>query len=209
MVGGFGRGGTPFTLLEQLADMGDSIHDLTVIKNDASEPDLGIGPLFKRNMVRTLISTHIGLNPDLIERMNRKEVHVELFPQGIFAEKIRAAGAGIPGILTDIGIDTHVAEGKPTITLHNATYLIEEALPGDLAFIYVDQIDTMGNCRWKGSNCNMNMIMGTACRRVVAEAAEIVETGCIPPEDVQLPGLFIHAIVKSGQRRHMQERTRK
>ena len=202
LVGGFGRGGTPFTLLEYLADHPGRFGDLTLVKNDASEPHLGLGPLFSAGMVRRLVSTHIGLNPDLIARMNAGEVDVTLIPQGIFAEKIRAKGAGIPAFLTDIGIDTPIAESKQQVVLGGRQYLLEEALGGDVSLLSADRVDRMGNCWWRGSNRNMNVAMGTASPKVIVEAFEIVEVGAISPEDVHLPGLYADAIVQAEPRRH-------
>ena len=202
LVGGFGRGGAPFSLLEYLADHADAFGNLTLVKNDASEPHLGLGPLFRAGMVKTLISTHIGLNPEVIAMMNRGEVAVTLIPQGIFAEKIRAKGAGIPAFLTDIGIDTPLAEGRDKVVLNGRPYLIEEALGGDVSLLCADKVDRMGNCWWRGSNRNMNVVMGTASRHVIVEAFDIVDLGAIPPEDVQLPGLYVDAVVQAENRRH-------
>ncbi len=202
MVGGFGRGGAPFTLLETLADRSEQYRDLVLIKNDASEPHLGVGPLIRQGMARGLISTHIGLNPDAIERMNRGEIEVTLIPQGIFAEKIRAAGAGIPAFLTDIGLDTAVAEAKETIVVDGVPLLLERALRGDVALLCADKADSLGNCWWRGSNRNMNPLMAMACPVVLVEAKEIVEVGAIAPEDVHLPGIFVTCVVPAEARRH-------
>lgn len=204
MIGGFGRGGTPFSLIYALADAPARYRELTLIKNDANEPELGIGLLLAAGQVRRLISTHIGLNPRCIEQMNAKEVEVELIPQGIFAERIRAGGAGIPGFLTDIGVDTVIAEGKPRVELDGVSYLLERALRGDVALLCADRVDRAGNCWWRGSNRNMNVVMGGACERVIVEAKEIVPIGSIAPEDVQLPGVFVDAVVPAGPRRHVQ-----
>ena len=204
MIGGFGRGGAPFTLLEHLSDCPDKFTDLTLIKNDGSEPDLGVGPLFQKGIASALVSTHIGLNPDLIARMNRGEVSVILHPQGIFAEKIRAAGAGIPAFLTDIGIDTPIAEGKERMAFNGKTYLIEPALHGDVALIAADRVDPLGNCYFRGSNRNMNVVMGSACKTVLVEALTLVDVGAIAPEAVHLPGIFVTAIVQAEPRRHVQ-----
>lgn len=204
LVGGFGRGGTPFSLLEHLADRPAEYGGLTIVKNDANEINLGVGMLTRRGMVRRVISTHIGLNPELIDQMNRGEVQVELIPQGIFAERLRAAGAGIPAFLTDVGLCTPVAEGKPTVELRGRTYLLEEALRGDVALLCADRADRAGNCCWLGSNANMNPVMGTAAEKVIVEAKEIVETGQIRPEEVHLPGLFVDALVQAGPRRHLE-----
>ncbi len=204
MVGGFGRGGVPFSILEYLADQGERFRDFTLIKNDANEPGLGIDLLLSARRVRKLISTHIGLNPNFIEQMNRGEVECELVPQGIFAERIRAGGAGIPAFLTDIGVGTEIAQGKRTIELDGTEYLLEKALRGDVALVAADRVDRMGNGWWRGSNRNMCIVMASACNRVIVEAKEIVEPGEIPPEDVHLPSVFVDAVVKARPRRHMQ-----
>ncbi len=205
MVGGFGRGGVPFSLLEYMADRPDKFRDLTLIKNDANEPDLGIGPLLARGMVRKLIATHVGLNPAFIDQMNRGEVEAVLMPQGIFAERIRAGGAGIPAFLSDIGLGTELAEGKPTLELDGETFLVEKALRGDVAMICADRADRIGNAWFRGSNRNMCVVMASACDRVIVEAKEIVEVGGIAPEEVHVPSVFVDAVVPAGPRRHVEE----
>jgi len=203
MVSGFGRGGTPFTILEHLADNEERFRDLTLVKNDANEEDLGIGMLIRRGMAKRLIATHIGLNPESIRLMNEKKLEVELVPQGIFAERIRAGGAGIPAFLTDIGVGTLVAEGKQTMTLDGRELILERALRGDVGLICADRVDPMGNCWWRGSNRNMAVVMATACERVIVEAREIVEVGAIAPEEIHLPGVFVDAVVPAAERRHI------
>lgn len=205
MVNGFGRGGVPFSILEFMAAHEAGFRELTLVKNDANEPDLGIGMLLKRGMARRLITTHIGLNPDFIAQMNRGEVACEIVPQGIFAERIRAGGAGIPAFLTDIGEGTVIADGKQTVQLDGRTLILERALRGDVALICADIVDRAGNCRWRGSNRNMGVVMGMACDRVIVEAKEIVPAGAIAPEDVHLPGVFVDAVVQAGPRRHILE----
>lgn len=202
MVGGFGRGGTPFTLLEYLADHSGDFRDLTLIKNDANEPDLGVGPILAKGMVRRMITTHIGLNPQFIDQMNRGEVETEFVPQGIFAERIRAGGAGIPAFLSDIGLGTEVADGKTTVTLDGRELLLERALRGDVALVCADVVDRTGNAWWRGSNRNMCVVMANACERVIVEAKRIVEIGELEPEAVHLPGVFVDAVVQARPRRH-------
>lgn len=203
MVGGFGRGGTPFSMLEYLADHASEYTDLTLMKNDANEPDLGVGMLLERGMVRKMVSTHIGLNKSLISQMNRGEVEVDLIPQGIFAERIRAGGAGIPAFLSDIGLGTVIAEDKPTVELDGETYLLERALRGDVAMFRADRVDQTGNCWWRGSNRNLCSVMGTACDHVVVEAEEIVGLGNIEPENVHLAGVYVDAVVQASIPRHL------
>ena len=203
MVGGFGRGGTPFSMLEHMADHASKYGDLTLMKNDANEPDLGVGMLFARGMVKRLISTHIGLNKALISQMNAGEVEVELIPQGIFGERIRAGGAGIPAFLTDIGLGTPIAEGRETVELDGKPYLLERALRGNVALLKADLVDRAGNCWWRGSNRNFCSIMGTACDRVLVETERLVEVGAIEPENVHLPGLYVNAVVQASTPRHL------
>lgn len=206
MIGGFGRGGTPFTLLEYVSDRTEQFQNLTLIKNDANEPDLGIGTLLKKGMVKKLISTHIGLNPEFIDQMNRGEVECQLMPQGIFAECIRAGGAGIPAILSDIGIGTEVEENKTKVQVDGKTLLVEKALHADVALVCADVVDKTGNAWFRGSNRNMCVIMGTASDRVIVEAKEIVEIGEIESENIHLPGVFVDAVVQAQPRRHQLEK---
>jgi len=203
MVGGFGRGGVPFSILESMTEKG--YKDITFIKNDANEPDLGIGQLIKRGMVKKLVATHIGLNPECVQLMNDGKIKVEFVPQGIFAEKIRAGGSGIDAFLSDIGLETTVAEGKERITFQNKEYLIETALRGNVALLCADKVDQFGNAWWTGSNRNMNPLMGLACDQVIVEAKEIVETGSMVPEDIHLPGVVVDAVVQAQPRKHIQK----
>lgn len=206
MIGGFGRGGVPFTLLQHIADRADEYREFTLVKNDASEPGTGIDMLLKTGQVKKLIATHLGLNPEFIDQMNRGEIECELIPQGIFAEKIRAGGAGIPAILTDIGLGTEVEIGKQKVELDGKSLLLERALRGDVALIRADKADKAGNAWWRGSNRNMCVVMGTACERVIVEAKEIVKIGSLEPESIHLPAVFVDAVVEAGplphQRRH-------
>jgi acetate CoA/acetoacetate CoA-transferase alpha subunit len=203
LVAGFGRGGVPFSILEFLAQHPAHFGNLTLVKNDANEPGIGIGLLIEKGMVRRLISTHVGLNPDFIARMNKGEIACEFVPQGIFAERLRAGGAGIPAFLTDIGMGTIVAEGKPTIELDGRTWLIERALRGDVALLCADVADRAGNCWWRGSNRNMSVVMGTAAEVVIVEAKQIVDVGTLEPENIHLPGVFVQAVVQATPRTHL------
>ena len=202
MVGGFGRGGVPFSILEHLAQHPDELRHLTLVKNDANEPGIGIDRLLRQKQVKKLIATHIGLNPDFIAQMNAGEVECELIPQGIFAERIRAGGAGIPAILTDIGIGTEVEQGKLTYELDGKTLLVERGLRGDVALLRADIADRAGNAWWRGSNRNMCVVMGTACDDVIVEARQIVDIGALEPESVHLPSVFVSAVVPSAPLPH-------
>jgi len=205
MIGGFGRGGVPFTLLERIALHPQIFSDLTLVKNDANEPGLGIDLLLRQGMVKKLIATHIGLNPDFIDQMNRGEVACEFVPQGIFAERIRAGGVGIPAFLSDIGLGTEVAEGRKTLELDGRELLVEYALRGDVALACADVVDRAGNAWWRGSNRNMCVPMISACRTAILEAKEIVDVGSIAPENVHVPGVLVDAVVPAQPRAHIQQ----
>jgi len=205
MIGGFGRGGVPFTLLERIALHPQIFSDLTLVKNDANEPGLGIDLLLRQGMVKKLIATHIGLNPDFIGQMNRGEVACEFVPQGIFAERIRAGGVGIPAFLSDIGLGTEVAEGRKTLELDGRELLVEYALRGDVALACADVVDRAGNAWWRGSNRNMCVPMISACRTAILEAKEIVDVGSIAPENVHVPGVLVDAVVPAQPRAHIQQ----
>jgi acetate CoA/acetoacetate CoA-transferase alpha subunit len=203
LVAGFGRGGVPFSVLTFLAEHAEEFRDLALVKNDANEPGIGIGLLIERGMVARLIATHVGLNPDFIARMNAGEIACEFVPQGIFAERLRAGGAGIPGFLTDIGMGTIVAEGKATMELDGKTWLVERALRGHVALLCADVADRAGNCWWRGSNRNMSVVMGMAADAVIVEAKHIVEVGKLEPENIHLPSVFVDAVVQAQPRPHM------
>lgn len=205
MIGGFGRGGVPFTLLEHIARHPETFSNLTLVKNDANEPGLGIDLLLRQGMVKKLIATHIGLNPEFINQMNRGEVDCELVPQGIFIERIRAGGVGIPAFLSDIGLGTEVAQGRKTLVLDDRELLVEYALRGNVALACADVVDRAGNAWWRGSNRNMCVQMISACHTAILEAKEIVDIGSIAPENVHVPGVLVDAIVQAQPRAHIKK----
>ena len=143
MVGGFGAPGTPFKLLEGLLEMG--ARGLILVKNDANEPGMGISKLLEAGRVKTLIASHIGLNPTAVALMNRREFEVELYPQGILAEKIRAGGSGLLGFLTDIGLDTVLRKSRQVISMGEREAILEPALRADIALIHAATADRSGN----------------------------------------------------------------
>jgi len=194
LVGGFGIPGTPVHLVYTLKDMGTK--NLTIVKNDANEKDLGVGKLIAAGQVTKLISSHIGLNSEAVAKMNSGEIEVELYPQGILAEKLRAAGAGLIGFITDIAIDTVLAEKKEMITVNGHKGMIETSLYGDVALVHAHVADIYGNCRFTGSAYNFNPAMAMAGKRVIVEAETIVEPGEIHPDDVHLQSAFVDHVVQ-------------
>lgn len=193
MVGGFGSPGTPFVLLEKLAELGPD--DLTLVKNDANEPGMGISRLLEAGLARTLIASHIGLNPLAVEMMNRREIEVQLYPQGILAEKIRAGGTGLIGFLTDIGIDTVLRESRQVIRIEGREAIYEPALRADVALIRAAVGDRAGNLIFSQSGRNFCPLMAMAADAVIAEVEEVVDTGALDPDAIHLPCAFVDHLV--------------
>lgn len=194
MVGGFGVPGTPMLLIEGILER--DTQNLTLIKNEANESGLGISKLIENGQVRQLVASHLGLNTKVISMMNEGRLDVQIFPQGILAEKIRAGGAGLLGIVTDIGINTILRESRMVIELEDGEGLFEPALRADVSLIHAALADRAGNLVYEKSARNFNPLMATAADRVIVEAEQIVETGEIPPDQIHTPGAFIDHIVE-------------
>ncbi|MGR2738909.1 CoA transferase subunit A [Billgrantia sp. Q4P2] len=208
MVGGFGSPGTPFALIDELLAQGQ--HDLTLIKNDANEPGIGIGKLIEAGRVSRLITSHIGLNRAAIAAMNRGELEVELFPQGILAEKIRSAGAGHYGFLTDIGQGTEIAAGRREIELGGRTWGIEPALYADFALVHAERADRYGNLIYRATASNFNPLMAMAADTVIAQAYRVDAPGSLALEAIHTPCAFVSQVVEvapasseQGRRTHV------
>ncbi len=193
MVGGFGVPGTPFTLIELLCRQGAK--NLTLIKNDANEPGIGVSKLLEAGQVRTLISSHLGLNPTAVAMMNRRELEVLLYPQGILAEKIRAGGAGLLGILTDIGVDTILRESRQLLHIDGREAILEKALRADVTLIHAAVADRFGNLIFAKSARNFCPLMATAANTVIVEVEKVVDTGNLDPDQIHLPGAFVDHIL--------------
>jgi acetate CoA/acetoacetate CoA-transferase alpha subunit len=196
MIGGFGVPGTPFTLIRELVRQGPK--ELTIIKNDANETGMGVDHLLASGQVARLITTHIGLNPRAIALMNEGRIEVEFNPQGILAERIRAGGAGLGGILTDIAEDTELAAGKQSVEIDGKRFLVETALRADVALIHADRADTFGNLDYVATARNFNPLMAMAAPRVIVEAERVLPLGDLPPDDVHTPGPFVDHVVALG-----------
>lgn len=194
MIGGFLGVGTPEIFIDALVKK--NIKDLTIIANDTAFPDKGIGKLVVNKQVKKVIVSHIGTNPETGRQMNSKEMEVELVPQGTLAERIRAGGAGLGGILTPTGIGTVVAEGKQTLVVDDCEYLLEKPLKADFALLKAYTADEKGNLTFRLSARNFNPLIATAADTVVAHVEQIVPTGNIDPDAVVVPGIFVDYIVQ-------------
>lgn len=194
MVGGFLGVGSPIKLLDQLVENG--VKDLNIIANDTAYPEVGLGKLITNHQVKTLTATHIGTNNNTIDQMNSGELKVTLQPQGTLAEQIRAAGAGLGGILTQTGLGTVVENGKQKVTVDGKEYLLEKPVRADVAIIGANICDEEGNLVYKGTSQNFCPMMATAADIVIVEPQKIVPTGSIAPENVKTPGIFVDYIIK-------------
>ena len=194
MVGGFLGVGSPIKLLDQLVENG--VKDLDVIANDTAYPEVGLGKLITNHQVKSLTATHIGTNNNTIDQMNSGELKVTLQPQGTLAEQIRAAGAGLGGILTQTGLGTVVENGKQKVTVDGKEYLLEKPVRADVAIIGANICDEEGNLVYKGTSQNFCPLMATAADIVIVEPQEVVPTGSIAPENVKTPGIFVDYIIK-------------
>ncbi len=189
MIGGFMAVGTPHRLIDALVAVGRK--DLTVIANDSARLGVGIGKLIDAQAVKRLIVSHIGTNPEAQRQMLSGALNVELVPQGTLAERIRAAGFGLGGVLTRTGLGTLAAEGKPTVTVDGETWLIEKPLTADFALINAKQADYLGNLDYSLTAQNFNPVMAMAAQTVIVDPDTTVPVGVIPPDQVKTPGILV------------------
>lgn len=197
ILGGFGVPGTPFAMIRELVRQGQ--RGLTIIKNDANETGMGVDHLLANGQVARLITTHIGLNPRAIEMMNAGRIEVEFCAQGILAERLRAGGAGLAAILTDIGLGTELAQGKQVVEVDGRPALLETALRADVALVHAARADSFGNLTYAATARNFNPLAAMAATRVLAEAEAVVAPGAIAPDAVQTPGPFVDCVVELAE----------
>ncbi len=196
MIGGFMGVGSPHRIIDALVACGR--RDLTIIANDTARPDYGIGRLIRAGAVKRAIVSHIGLNPETQQAMISGAIDVELTPQGTLAERIRAGGFGLGGVLTKTGLGTIAAKNQRTIDLDGETWLFAPPLKADFALIHADRADHSGNLAYQLTATNFNPVMATAAATVIAEPREIVPVGVIPPDHVTTPGVLVNFILRRG-----------
>ena len=206
MVGGFGLCGIPENLIKALQRKGTK--DLTVMSNNAGTSDYGLGLLLRTRQIRKMISTYVGENDLFEQQFLSGELEVDLVPQGTFAERIRAGGAGIPAFFTPTGFGTVVADGKETRRFGDRHYVLETALVADFALIKASKGDRLGNLVYRRTARNFNPMMATAARVTIAEVEELVEPGVLDPEAVHTPGLYVTRIFRgSNYEKRIEQRT--
>lgn len=195
MFGGFGGVGNPPTLINGIYEKG--VKDLILIGNDSGFPDIGIGKIVSRGRAKKLITTHIGSNPIAGQLMVEEKLEVEFCPQGILAERIRAGGAGLGGVLSDIGLGSMIEKGKQKVMVADKEYLIETPLRADVAIVHAKKADTYGNLVYDKSARNTNPLVATAGKITIAEVDEIVEVGELDPESIVTPGIYVDLVIQS------------
>ncbi len=206
LVGGFGLCGIPENLISALRDK--KVGGLTVISNNAGVDDFGLGLLLQTRQIRKMISTYVGENETFERQFLSGELEVELVPQGTFAERIRAGGAGIAGFYTPTGVGTLVAQGKETRVFDDREYLLERPLKGDFALVKAWKGDRLGNLVYRKTAQNFNPMMAAAGRVTIAEVEELVEVGRLDSNAIHTPHIYVQRIVK-GERyeKRIEQRT--
>ncbi len=195
MIGGFMAVGTPERVMDEIVRQGK--RDLIVIANDTASPGKGIGKLVRAKLLRKLIASHIGLNPETQQQMNAGEMQVELIPQGTLVERIRCGGYGLGGVLTPTGVGTTVEEGKQRIEVNGKPYLLETALRADFALIHSFVADYLGNLGYALTARNFNPVMAMAGDTVIACADNIVPVGVISPDHIMTPAPIVDHLISN------------
>ena len=196
MSGGFGLCGNPENLILAIAERGTT--GLTVVSNNCGTDDYGLGVLLQNRQIAKMVSSYVGENKNFEQQFLSGELEVELNPQGTLAERIRAAGAGIPAFFTATGVGTLVADGKELREFDGKEYVMETALHADFAFVKAWKGDTAGNLIFRKTARNFNPMMATAATVTIAEVEELVEVGELDPDQIHTPGIFVQRIIKGA-----------
>jgi 3-oxoacid CoA-transferase subunit A len=192
-VGGFGLCGIPEALIEAVKDSG--VQNLTVIANNAGVDGFGLGKLLDTRQVTKMIASYVGENKEFERQYLAGELALEFTPQGTLAEKLRAGGAGIPAFFTKTGVGTMVADGKELREFDGEMYVMERSLVPDIALVKADVADKSGNLRFRLTARNFNPAVAMAGKLCIVEVEKIVEVGELAPDDIHLPGIYVHRIV--------------
>ncbi len=208
-VGGFGLCGIPEALIDALQQSG--VRDLTVISNNAGVDGFGLGKLLATRQIKKMISSYVGENKEFERQYLAGELELEFTPQGTLAEKLRAGGAGIPAFFTQTGVGTIVAEGKETRVFDGKTYVMERALVPDVSLVKAYIADRAGNLVFRRTARNFNPNVAQAGKITIVEVEQLVDTGALDPDQIHLPGIFVHRIVVNAtpEKRIEQRTTRK
>ncbi|MFA5663522.1 CoA transferase subunit A [Castellaniella sp.] len=205
-VGGFGLCGIPEALIAALRDSG--VQNLTCVSNNAGVDDFGLGLLLATRQIKKMIASYVGENKEFERQYLAGELELEFTPQGTLAEKLRAGGCGIPAFYTATGVGTVVAEGKETHEFDGKTYLLERSIVPDVSLVKAQKADRSGNLIFRRTARNFNPNVAMAGRITIAEVEEIVPVGALDPDDIHLPGIFVHRLVLNAHpEKRIEQRT--
>jgi 3-oxoacid CoA-transferase subunit A len=205
MFGGFGLCGIPENLIAALRKKGTK--NLTCISNNAGVADFGLGLCMANHQIKKMIASYVGENEIFEQQFLKGELEVELVPQGTFAERIRAGGAGIPGFYTPTGVGTLVAEGKESKQFDGRTYILERGLTADFAFVKAWKADSLGNLVYRKTTRNFNPMMATAAKITIAEVEEIVPVGSLDPDQIHTPCIFVKRLIQGRYEKRIENKT--
>ena len=194
LVGGFGLSGNPEHLINAVHEAG--VSDLTLVSNNAGTTDKGLGILLQAKQIKRMIGSYVGENKEFERQFLSGELDVELCPQGTLAERLRAAGAGIPAFYTPTGVGTLRAEGRETREFNGQPYLLETALHGDYGLVKAHRADTHGNLVFRKTARNFNPLVAKAAKITIAEVEELVPAGTLDPDEIHLPGIYVQHVFK-------------
>ena len=192
-VGGFGLCGIPEALIDALRD--SDVQNLTVISNNAGVDGFGLGKLLETRQIKKMIASYVGENKEFERQYLAGELALEFTPQGTLAEKLRAGGAGIPAFFTKTGVGTVVADGKELREFDGETYVMERALLPEVSLVKAWRADKSGNLQFRLTARNFNPAVAMAGKVCIVEVEEVVETGEMVPDQIHLPGIYVHRIV--------------
>jgi len=204
-AGGFGLCGIPELLLEAIKKAGTK--NLTFASNNAGVDDFGIGILLQTKQVKKMISSYVGENAEFMRQYLSGELELEFNPQGTLAERMRAGGAGIPGFYTKTGVGTVIADGKDHKDFNGETYIMEEGIFADLSIVKAWKADETGNAIFRKTARNFNLPAATCGKICVIEVEEIVPVGSLDPDNIHLPGIYVHRIVQGEHEKRIEQRT--
>ncbi len=204
-AGGFGLCGIPELLISALAKSG--VKDLTIASNNAGVDNFGLGLLLQNLQVKKMISSYVGENAEFMRQYLAGILEIEFNPQGTLAERMRAGGAGIPGFYTKTGVGTLVAEGKEHKDFDGQTYILERGIVADLAIVKAWKADTTGNLVFRKTARNFNVPAATCGKICIAEVEEIVPVGNLAPDEIHLPGIYVHRLIQGAHEKRIEQRT--
>ncbi|MEL6205289.1 MAG: CoA transferase subunit A [Pseudomonadota bacterium] len=204
-AGGFGLCGIPEILIAAIRDAGTT--NLTIASNNAGVDDFGLGLLLQTKQVKKMMSSYVGENDLFMQQYLSGELEIEFNPQGTLAERMRAGGAGIPGFYTKTGVGTQVAEGKEHKDFDGQTYVLERGIFADLSIVKAWKADETGNCIFRKTARNFNPPAAMCGKTCVMEVEEIVPVGTLDPDNIHLPGIYVHRLIQGEHEKRIEQRT--